>query len=294
MSKRVLIVGCGYVGLPLGQELVRQGHRVSGLRRSASEDPGLKAAGLTPLRADLTKPETLANLPRDFDWVVNCAASSGGDVKDYRRLYLEGTRNLIEWLSQSPPAQYVYTSSTSVYGQDDGSWVTESDAVTPPTETGRILVETEALLRAAAAEGKLPAIILRVAGIYGPGRGFWFKQLLNNEARIEGNGERFLNMIHRDDVVGCIIAALESGKAGEVYNAVDDEPVSQFDFFAWLAGQLNRSMPPSVPADSNVVRKRGVTNKRVSNRRLKQELGYQFKYPSFREGYAVEIQRPAC
>jgi len=293
MSKRVLIVGCGYVGLPLGQELVRQGHHVFGLRRSDSQDPELKAAGITPFHADLTKPETLASLPCDFDWIVNCAASSGGGVEDYRRLYLEGTRNLLERLSTSPPQKYVYTSSTSVYGQDDGSWVTESDATEPPTETGHILVETEVLLRAAAKERNFPAVILRVAGIYGPGRGFWFKQLLNNEARIEGNGERFLNMIHRDDVAGCIIAALKIGKPGEIYNAADDEPVSQSDFFAWLAGQLNRAMPPSVPTDPNAGRKRGATNKRVSNLRLKQQLGYQFKYPTFREGYAEEINRVA-
>jgi nucleoside-diphosphate-sugar epimerase len=289
----VLIVGCGYVGLRLGQELVKQRHDVFGLRRSAEADDELKTAGITPLHADITRLGTLARLPRDFDWVVNCAASGGGSVEDYRRLYLEGTRNLIEWLSAWPPKQYVYTSSTSVYGQDDGSWVTESDATEPPTETGRVLIETEELLRAAAKGKHFLAVILRVAGIYGPGRGFWFKQFLKDEAQIEGKGERCLNMIHRDDVVGCIIAALKRGKPGETYNAVDDEPVSQLDFFSWLAGHLNKPKPPSVPADPDAGRKRGVTNKRVSNLRLKQQLGYQFKYPTFREGYAVEIQQLA-
>jgi nucleoside-diphosphate-sugar epimerase len=290
---RVLIVGCGYVGLPLGQELVNRGHEVFGLRRSPGQDHELVAAGITLLRADITRPETLTSLPRDFDWVVNCAASGGGEVEDYRKLYLDGTRNVISWLGGAALRQYVYTSSTSVYGQDDGSWVTESDPAPPPTETGRILIETEGVLRAAVREGKFPAVILRVAGIYGPGRGFWLKQFLRDEARLEGNGGRFLNMIHRDDVAGCIIAALEHGMPGEIYNATDDEPVSQHDFFAWLAGQLNKEMPPSVPADSNAGRKRGVTNKRVSNQRLKQEFGYQFKYPTFREGYAAEIRRLA-
>jgi len=293
MSKRVVIVGCGYVGLPLGQELVKQGHEVFGLRRSDNEDHELKSAGITVLHADITKPETIASLPRDFDWVVNCTASSGGGAENYRQLYLEGTRNLLEWLNGSPPQKYVYTSSTSVYGQDDGSWVTESDPAEPQTETGLVLVETENLLRAAVKEEKLPAVILRVAGIYGPGRGFWFKQLLKNEAQIEGKGERFLNMIHRDDVAGCIIAALKSGKPGEIYNAVDDEPVSQLDFFAWLAGQLEKAMPPSVRTEPNAARKRGVANKRVSNRRLKEQLGYRFKYPAFRDGYAMEIQQLA-
>ena len=290
---RVLIVGCGYVGLPLGQELVKQGHAVFGLRRSASADDELKTAGITPLRADITKPETLARLPHDFDWVVNCAASGGGGVEDYRRLYLEGTGNLIAWLGDSPPRKYVYTSSTSVYGQDDGSLVTESDPATPPTETGRILVETENLLRTAATENNFPAVILRVAGIYGPDRGYWLKQFLNNEAQLESNGERFLNMIHRDDLVGGIIAALKHGNPGEIYNAADDEPVSQLDFFAWLADQLGKAMPPSAPADPNALRKRSATNKRISNTRLKQVLRFRFKYPTFRQGYGAEIRRLA-
>jgi len=91
-------------------------------------------------------------------------------------------------------------------------------------------------------------------------------------------------------VIGCIIAALERGRPGEIYNAVDDEPVTQRDFFAWLAAKLNRPMPPSAPEDAEMSRKRGVTNKRLSNRKLKAELGYAFRYPTFREGYGAEIK----
>ena len=108
---------------------------------------------------------------------------------------------------------------------------------------------------------------------------------------MEGDGARFLNMIHRDDLVGGIIAALKSGRAGEIYNAVDDEPVSQRVFFEWLAGTLGKYPPPSAPENSIEDRKRGVTNKRVSNRRLKMELGYQFKHPNFRIGYSAELLR---
>jgi len=134
-------------------------------------------------------------------------------------------------------------------------------------------------------------MILRLAGIYGPGRGYWFKQYLKNEARIEGNGARILNMLHRDDAAGAIIAALKSGRPGEVYNAVDDEPVSQLGFFQWLSGPLGKELPPSAPEDAEALRKRGATNKKVSNRRLRMELGYQFKYPTFREGYTAELLR---
>ena len=286
---RVLIVGCGYVGLPLGAELAKQGHEVFGLRRSAGAE--LSAAGISPLTGDITKPDSLAALPKDFDWIVNCVASGGGSAEDYRKLYLNGTRNLIEWLSVSPPKKFVYTSSTSVYGQDDGSLVKESSATEPMTDTGKFLLETEKLLLAAVVEKKFPAVILRVAGIYGPERGHWFKQLLRGEATLEGDGLRPLNMIHRDDVIGVVMAALKSGRAGEIYNAVDDEPVAQLHFFRWLCESLDKPMPPSAPADAAAARKRGSTNKKISNRKLKMELGYQFKYPNFRQGYTAEMQR---
>ena len=294
---RCLIVGCGYVGLPLGAELIRQKHEVFGLRRSASAKSELQAAGIQPLIADITKPSELAKLPQGFDWVVNCVASRGGNVEDYRRIYLQGTRYLIEWLSAAPPKKFVYTSSTSVYGQTDGSLVEETSPTEPLAETAKILLKTEKLLiksggsRGRSPHQKFPAVILRVAGIYGPERGYWLKRFLNNEAWIEGDGSRFLNMIHRDDVIGCIIAALKNGRAGEIYNAADDEPVSQTSFFQWLAEKLGRNLPPSMPESFDENRKRGVTNKRVSNQKLKTDLYYQFKYPNFRKGYAMEIPR---
>jgi len=288
---KCLIIGCGYVGLPLGAELVRLGHEVSGLRRSASAENELKAAAIKPLVADITKPDELTKLPRDFEWVVNCVSSTGGDAEDYRQVYLQGTRNLIGWLSTTPPKKFVYTSSTSVYGQTDGSQVKETSPAEPVAETAKVLLETEKLLLASVTERKFTAVILRVAGIYGPDRGHWFKQFLKNEASIEGDGSRFLNMIHRDDLIGCIIAALKNGRPGEIYNAVDDEPVNQTNFFQWLAVTVGKYPPSSVPENPVENRKRGVTNKRVLNRRLKMELGYQFKYPNFRKGYTAEILR---
>lgn len=288
---RVLIVGCGYVGIPLGTELARQGHEIFGVRRSIHAEPELKTAGIQLLTADVTQPESLSQLPGPFDWIVNTVASSQGDETDYRKVYLDGTRNLIRWLTAAPPQKYVYTSSTGVYGQNDGSAVKESHPAEPPTATGRVLLETEDLLLQAVRERKLPAVILRVAGIYGPDRGYWLKQYLNNEARIPGRGERLLNMIHVDDVVGAIIAALKNGRPGEIYNTVDNEPVTLLTFFRWLAENLGRDLPPFVPEDETEPRKRGLTNKRVQNRKLTMELGYRLKHPTFRQGYTAEMRR---
>ena len=288
---RVLIVGCGYVGLPLGVELVKQGHEVFGLRRSPEGEADIIAAGLNPLVADITRPEDLAKLPGPFDWVVNTVSSSKGGEEDYRQVYLEGTRNLIEWLAPTPIKKFIYTSSTSVYGQTDGSVVKETSPTEPAGPTSRLLVETEKLLLDAAAASKFPAVILRVAGIYGPERGHLFLQYLRDEARIAGKGDRLINMIHRDDLVHVILAALKSGRPGEVYNAVDDEPVAQIHFFRWLSETLGKWMPPFATEEENAGRKRGLTQKKVSNRKLKMELGVALKYPTFRQGYTAEITR---
>ena len=288
---RVLIVGCGYVGFPLGAELVRLGHEVFGVRRSAIADQILKDAGITPLIADVSRVEDLQNLPGPFDWVVNTVSSSKGGVEEYKQVYLDGTRNLIEWLAPAPPKKFVYTSSTSVYGQTDGSLIKENSPTQPATETANILVQTENLLLEAARAKKFPSIILRVAGIYGPERGHMFLQYLQNQAKIPGRGERLINMIHRDDVIGSIIAALKNGRTGEIYNTVDDEPVPTIHFFRWLSETLGKDMPPFVGESEMLERKRGATHKKVSNRKLRMELGCQLKYPTFRQGYTAEIQR---
>ena len=288
---RVLIIGCGYVGIPLGAELVKQGHEVFGIRRSTGAEAELQSVGIKPLVADISNRQTLDSLPTPFDWIVNTVSSTKGGLEEYQQVYLQGARNLIDWLAANPPKKFVYTSSTSVYGQTDASMVKETSPTEPSSETSKVLVETEKVLIEAAQQKKLPAIVLRVAGIYGPERGHLFLQYLRSEAKIAGKGDRIINMIHRDDLIGAIIAALKSGRAGEVYNVVDDEPVAQIHFFRWLSETLGKWMPPFATEEENAQRKRGLTNKKVSNRRLKMELGYQLKYPTFRQGYTAEIQR---
>ena len=282
---RVLIVGCGYVGLALGVRLVRLGHEVWGLRRSADGTAQLKAAGLIPFTADITAPETLAQSHLRYDWVVHCV-SAGGGAAEYERTYVEGTRHLLDWLSAGPPARFVYTGSTSVYGQTDGSTVDETSPTRPRSETGRILVRTEELVLKAAGELKMAAMVLRAGAIYGPGRAFWLRQFEAGQAQLDADGgRRILNVIHRDDLVGAILAALEGARAGEIYNAVDDEPVRQGRMFEWLATRLGRAMPPAKPAGLAPTGTRGLTSKRVINRKLKAELGYRFQYPTFRQGF---------
>src|SRR2546423_6725559 len=232
---RVLIAGCGYVGLPLGAALVKDGHAVFGITRRARRKAELEQAGIQPLIADITRPEVLKQIRPEYDWVIDCVASAGGDAADYEKLYLNGTRNLLDWLKGSPPKTFIYTSSTSVYGQTNGSVVDENSPTEPEAQTAKILVQAEALLRGAATTHNFPVVIFRAAAIYGPGRGYAFKQFIDGKAALDATGSRWLNMIHRDDLIGIIRLALERGHSSEIYNAVDNEPVTQRQFFEWLA-----------------------------------------------------------
>lgn len=277
---RVLVIGCGYVGLPLAGELARRGHEVFGVRRTAAPMP----EGIIPVPCDITSSEQLARLPSNVDCVINMVSSTKGGVDEYRAVYLDATRAM--W-SRVRCSKYVFTSSTSVYGQTDGSVVTEISPAEPASATSRVLCEAEEWVVAQSP----PAIVLRVAGIYGPERGHLFLQYLRGEARIHGAGDRILNMAHRDDVVGVALVAIEKGRNGEIYNVADDEPVTELAFFEWLSAQLGRELPPHASEADLSSRKRGFTSKRVSNAKLRCQLQYDLKYPTFREGYTAEIKR---
>jgi nucleoside-diphosphate-sugar epimerase len=178
-----------------------------------------------------------------------------------------------------PAARRLMVSSTSVYGQNHGEIVTEESPAEPATETGKILrvSETAALVAG--------AMVVRSTGIYGPGRGVLWEKFKRGEAVVEGDGLRWINQIHQQDLVAAVMHLIGKGKPSQIYNACDDSPVSQLDFYAWCAEFLQKPMPPFGPVNLN--RKRGLTNKRVSNAKLR-GTGWSPIYPSFREGLAAE------
>ena len=277
---RALIVGCGYVGLPLGAELVRLGHEVHGLRRTAEGEAALKAAGIQPLVGDVTKVSDLAALPGPYDWVVNCVSSTRGGVDEYRSVYLQGTKNLIEWLAAAPPKKFVYTSSTSVYGQTGGGEVDENAATEPLDESGRVVLEAEQLLR----RERPRAMILRHAGIYGPGRMLRRTAALEAREPIAADPAAWLNLIHVDDGVAAILAAEMRGHAGDLYNVSDDHPVRRGEYYRELALLQNAPPPTFAPASDKA-------NRRIISRRLRDELGVTLRYPSYVEGLAASCRR---
>ena len=288
---RVLIAGCGYVGSETARLFAASGWETIGVVRSESSLSRLGGEAFSVRRCDLATPAEVSEKLGDLhgiDLVVHCASSSGGGADDYRRVYLEGARNLLAL----KPKNLIFTSSTSVYAQADGEWVTEESPAQPDRETGRILAETESLVL-----GYPGGIVTRLAGIYGPGRFFLLKKFLDGVAVIEGDGERFLNMIHRDDAASALFFLGGTGDLPPrrvpptshsdvattirpLFNVCDDRSLSQIECYRWLAEHFKRPLPPFGPIDSQ--RKRGATNKRVSNAKLR-NLGWSPRYSSFFE-----------
>jgi len=277
---RVLIAGCGYVGSVLAAMLAAEGHEAFGLRRRPAGLP----PGVRPVAADLCDRRALAAvLPADLDAVVYATAADTREPEAYRRAYVEGLANLLALLP-SPGPRVLFTSSTSVYGQDDGSWVDETSPTEPPGETGRILLEAEATL---AASGR-PGASLRLGGIYGPGRTSLIESVRSGTARLPAESGVFTNRIHRDDAARALDHLLKLPQVDPVYLGVDDEPAELGTVLRWMAGRLGVPEPPrATPAarDAGARAGRGLrTRKRCRNRRLR-ESGFALRYPSFREGY---------
>ncbi len=284
---RVLIAGCGYVGLHLGARLVDDGHVVGGIRRPGSDPSPLRECGIEPFAADLTQRADLDAISPGWDAVVDCVAPAEGGEAAYRAVYFEGARNLVDRFRATPPRAFVFTSSTSVYPQDDGSDVDESSATDGASPTSRILLETENLLLDAAQSG-FPAILLRVAGIYGPGRNR-IAAMNRGDARMTGDGTRWMNMIHRDDLVDAIITVLAKGKPVRLYTVSDSAACTEREFYAWLSVRLGRPLPPVADAAEVTRRGRFATNKRVVADRLRNELGWTPRHSDFRSGYEQEL-----
>jgi len=175
----------------------------------------------------------------------------------------------------------LFTSSTSVYAQRDGEWVTEESAAEPEHEGGKILRQTEQLVL------NRGGIVTRLAGIYGPGRSYLVERILSGEVIVDPKHDRFVNQVHRDDAVAALFLLLERPLVRpEIYNVVDDEPILQSECYRWLAKKLNRPLPQFGTSTSKP--KRGESNKRVSNAKLR-GLGWSLRYPTFAEGMEKSV-----
>jgi len=275
---QILIAGCGYVGQAVADLFHTAGWVVEGWTRYARSAASLSAKPYSIRDVDISEPAQVAKCVGIFDAVIHCASSSGGDAEIYRQLYLDGARILLEIF---PKSKVLFTSSTSVYAQRDGSWVTEESETKPIRETSRILLETE---RAVLNRG---GIVARLAGIYGPGRSALLSKFLAGTAIIDSENDRFINHVHRDDIASALFFLLSRKTEGaQIYNVIDDQPILQSECYRWLGQRLNLPAPPIGKAKEP--RKRGDSNKRVSNANLR-ALGWTPRYPKFADGMEESV-----
>ena len=275
---RILIAGCGYVGQATADLFHAAGWTVEGWTRSAESAAKLSAKPYPVYAINVADRDRVYARDGMLDAVIHCASSGGGGLDAYRQVYLNGARSLLDRFAGS---KVIFTSSTSVYAQRDGSWVTEKSETKPARETGRILLETEQLVLA---QG---GAVARLAGIYGPGRSALLSKFLAGSAIIDLENDRFINQVHRDDIATALFLLLDRpSPAREIYNVVDDQPILQSECYRWLAAKLNRPIPPM--GRSTAAPKRGASNKRVSNARLR-HLGWIPRYPTFAEAMEKSI-----
>ncbi len=290
LPKSVMIFGCGYVGTALAKVLLANGVRVGALTRNTEKATALRDSGLSEvIVADLSDEAWHAQLSGSYEAVVNCVSSAGGGIAGYRKSYLEGQRSILKWAQGRDIQTYLYTSSTSVYPQDGGVSVDETADTSEAPPTGQVLRESEQLL-ADAGNAFGAWYVLRLAGIYGPGRHYLLDLLRSGESVIPGVGDTLLNLIHRDDIVAAICSALahpQSANSG-IYNVTDNHPATKAELVQWLAEQLQQASPSFDPsAVSPRLQRRGgrMPSRRISNLKLRQALGWAPKYGDFRAGY---------
>ena len=268
--QRILIAGCGYVGTAAADLFHAAGWLVEGWTHSAASAAQLLNKPYPVTAVDLTDRHQINERPQNFDLVIHCASTRGGDADSYRRLYFDGVQNLLDRFIGST---LLFTSSTSVYAQQHGEHVNEQSPAEPQHEKGKILLEAEEMVLARG------GIIARLAGIHGPARSAILTSFLRGSAAIDPENDRFMNHVHRDDIAAALILLAETPpRQTSVYNVVDDMPILRSECYRWLADKLGRSLPPQ--GDVAGSGKRGRSNKRVSNNRLR-ECGWKPRYPTF-------------
>lgn len=259
---RLLIAGCGFLGEALKSRFADDGWAVDTLSRSGGDDSR---------SCDLSDPDSVSALSGVYDLIIHCAATRGGGVEAYRSVYLKGCCHLLARFSDVP---FIFTSSTSVYGQSDHGDVTEISLAEPVAETSSVLREVENLVIASG------GVVARLSALCGPGRCHTLKSFLAGTARIDGAGERVLNFVHRDDAAAAFLLLAQQWEVvrGQIFN-VSAAALNQLQCYQLLADHYSRTLP-TVGDSAQTPRRRGSSSKRVDSKKI-EALGWQPRYPDF-------------
>ena len=307
----VLLAGCGDLGTEAGLRFAAAGHRVVGWRRSPEKLP----AAIEGVAADLGSAE-LPPIPADTTAVVVAIAADSPTEDAYRAAYVDGLAHVLDaaLASGAGVRRILFVSSTAVYGDAGGGWIDERTTPEPGGFSGRIIREAEELLYSRLRGTGITPVVLRLGGIYGPGRTRLIDQVRGGTAVIPA-ASRFTNRIHRDDAAAAIVhLCTMDAVPGPVYVGVDNEPAELGDVLSFLADELGLPRPASESAGvsggagvgaagasasgtaSTTSASKSTSggepsrggNKRASNALLR-STGFEFQYPSYREGYRAVL-----
>lgn len=274
-----LIFGCGYLGQRVLGLWQAQGEKVHAATRSPERAAAWSQQEISPLLADITRPLEIA-APSDIETVLFAVGFDPHAGPSIREVYVDGLARVLAWL---PPTvqRFIYISSTGVYGSFQGEWIDEDAPCEPQREGGKACLAAEKLLAESALADR--SVVLRLAGIYGPGRIPRAKDLLEGKP-IDAASNGYLNLIHVADAANIVLLA-EQKPTSRCLLVSDGQPVIRSEYYAELARLLNAPPPQFAPAANEPpIAKRGSADKRISNARLVRELAPEFLFPDYRAG----------
>jgi nucleoside-diphosphate-sugar epimerase len=277
-----LVVGHGYLGSRVAKLWQSQGKTVFVTTRDRQKVAALEASGLRPIVCDVTDGAPLAGRLTEVNTVLYAVGFDRSSNKGMREVCVGGLQNVLNALPANTK-RVIYISTTGVYGQDDGDWIDEDSPCRPSRESGRVFLEAEEALQAHAFGQR--ALVLRLAGIYGPGRIPSVRELRSG-IPVVASPDAYLNLIHVDDAAQVVVAAESHAKPPRTYLVADGHPVVRREFYNEVS-RLFRTPPPVFEAPTAGVDRRGNTSKCVSNARLLSEVPVEFKYPTYREGLSA-------
>jgi len=280
----VLIIGCGDIGVRVARLEQARGRTVAGLVRNDTGAERLRSFSVEPVPGDLDDRESLTGLPTTGTLLYYFAPPPGGGPWDTRM------RNFCAAVGTSrPPVKVVYISTSGVYGDCGGAWVTEETPVNPQTSRARRRLDAETVLREWGERHGVPVVILRVTGIYGPGR-LPLARLQQGHPVLREEESPPTNRIHADDLAAVCVAAAEKGGDGEVFNISDGQPGTMTQYFNAAADLLGLPRPPQVAmAEARQVMTPMmlsylIETRRMDNRRMMEKLGVTLLYPDLQSG----------
>lgn len=277
MSRRKLIIGCGYLGLRVAALWEAAGDEIVALTRSAERAATWRARGWTALVGELGQPDQLPAFPT-VDTLLFAVGFDRSGGFDQRAIYVEGLHAVLKTL-QGRVGRVIYISSSSVYGQTEGEWVDETSLCEPTQPGGKLCLEAERLVRQSA-PGR--ASVLRLSGIYGPERLLSKRESLLAGAPLAGSAEAWLNLIHVEDAARAVVTVEALESPADTYLVTDDEPVRRGDYYAELARRIG-APPPVFDATQSARHGAGGLNKRCRNARLR-ATGWSPRFTDYRSG----------